>query len=107
MIITSMSVYLVVMLVVLKVRRSLGCVKMSLVHDLAESIVGDLTPFCGVSKEEKRKREKVHCMCTNCVCLSLSLPPSFSLSFLPFSLFLSFSPLSSLSLPSISLYIPS
>lgn len=38
------------------------CVKMSLVHDLAESIVGDLTPFCGVSKEEKHKREKVNCM---------------------------------------------
>ena len=38
------------------------CVKMSLVHDLAESIVGDLTPFCGVSKEEKCKREKVYCM---------------------------------------------
>ena len=32
---------------------------MALVHDLAESIVGDLTPSCGVSKEEKRKREEV------------------------------------------------
>ena len=32
---------------------------MALVHDLAESIVGDLTPSCGVSKEEKAKREKV------------------------------------------------
>lgn len=29
----------------------------ALVHDLAESIVGDITPYCGVSKEEKRKRE--------------------------------------------------
>ena len=35
------------------------CIKMALVHDLAESIVGDLTPSCGVSKEEKHKREKV------------------------------------------------
>lgn len=26
-------------------------------HDLAESIVGDITPYCGVSKEEKRQRE--------------------------------------------------
>lgn len=32
---------------------------MALVHDLAESIVGDLTPSCNVSKEEKYKREKV------------------------------------------------
>lgn len=26
-------------------------------HDLAESIVGDITPYCGVSKEDKRQRE--------------------------------------------------
>ena len=32
---------------------------MALVHDLAESIVGDLTPSSGVSKEEKHSREKV------------------------------------------------
>ncbi len=38
------------------------CIKMCLVHDLAESIVGDLTPSCGVSKEEKAKREKVNCL---------------------------------------------
>ncbi|XP_066956744.1 5'-deoxynucleotidase HDDC2 [Macrobrachium rosenbergii] len=31
--------------------------KISLVHDLAESIVGDITPTCGVSSEEKHKRE--------------------------------------------------
>ena len=30
-----------------------------LVHDLAESIVGDITPHCGVSKEEKRNLEEV------------------------------------------------
>lgn len=29
----------------------------ALVHDLAESIVGDITPYCGVSKEEKKMRE--------------------------------------------------
>lgn len=34
------------------------CMKMALVHDLAECIVGDITPFCGVSKEEKQKREE-------------------------------------------------
>jgi 5'-deoxynucleotidase YfbR-like HD superfamily hydrolase len=35
------------------------CVQMALVHDLAESIVGDLTPHCGVSREEKHRMEKV------------------------------------------------
>ncbi|XP_071804721.1 5'-deoxynucleotidase HDDC2-like isoform X1 [Asterias amurensis] len=34
------------------------CVKMAIVHDLAESIVGDITPLDGVSKEDKYKREK-------------------------------------------------
>lgn len=29
----------------------------ALVHDLAECIVGDLTPRCGVSPEEKHRRE--------------------------------------------------
>ncbi|XP_067118661.1 5'-deoxynucleotidase HDDC2 [Centruroides vittatus] len=34
------------------------CIKMSLVHDLAECIVGDITPHCGVSNEEKHEKEK-------------------------------------------------
>ena len=33
------------------------CMKLSLVHDLAESIVGDLTGFDGVTKEDKHRRE--------------------------------------------------
>ncbi len=33
--------------------------KICLVHDLAESIVGDITPHCGVSKEEKKRLEEV------------------------------------------------
>lgn len=33
------------------------CVKMALVHDMAESIVGDFTPRSGISKTEKMKRE--------------------------------------------------
>lgn len=33
------------------------CMKLALIHDLAESIVGDISPFCGVSKQEKRQRE--------------------------------------------------
>lgn len=33
------------------------CMEMALVHDLAESLVGDITPYCGVSREEKRERE--------------------------------------------------
>ncbi|XP_033726497.1 HD domain-containing protein 2-like [Pecten maximus] len=34
------------------------CIKMSLVHDMAESIVGDITPADNVSKEEKFIREE-------------------------------------------------
>lgn len=34
------------------------CIKLALIHDMAECIVGDITPFDGVSKEEKHKREK-------------------------------------------------
>lgn len=34
------------------------CVKMAIVHDIAEAIAGDITPSDGVSKEEKRRREQ-------------------------------------------------
>lgn len=34
------------------------CVQLCLVHDIAEALVGDLTPLDGVSKEEKLRREK-------------------------------------------------
>jgi len=33
------------------------CVKMAIVHDMAESLVGDITPKDGVSKDEKHVRE--------------------------------------------------
>ncbi|KAK3931167.1 5'-deoxynucleotidase HDDC2 [Frankliniella fusca] len=33
------------------------CMQLALIHDLAECIVGDLTPHCGVDPEEKHKRE--------------------------------------------------
>ncbi|KAI9888141.1 MAG: hypothetical protein M1823_000076 [Watsoniomyces obsoletus] len=33
------------------------CTKMALVHDMAESLVGDITPVDGVSKTEKSRRE--------------------------------------------------
>ncbi len=33
-------------------------VKLALAHDLAEASVGDITPHCGVSAEEKFKREE-------------------------------------------------
>lgn len=33
---------------------------MCLAHDLAESIVGDITPSDGISKEEKFAKEKVY-----------------------------------------------
>lgn len=33
------------------------CMKIALIHDLAEAIVGDITPYCGIDKEEKKRRE--------------------------------------------------
>ncbi|KAI8468729.1 MAG: HD domain-containing protein [Monoraphidium minutum] len=33
------------------------CVRMALVHDVAESLVGDITPHCGVSDGDKRALE--------------------------------------------------
>jgi putative hydrolase of HD superfamily len=33
------------------------CTKMALVHDMAEALVGDITPLDGVSKPEKSRRE--------------------------------------------------
>lgn len=35
------------------------CVQMAVVHDLAEAEVGDITPFDGISREEKQAREAV------------------------------------------------
>lgn len=32
--------------------------RMCLVHDLAESVVGDITPHCGVTEQEKHQREE-------------------------------------------------
>ncbi|KAI8980439.1 HD domain-containing protein [Pilobolus umbonatus] len=34
------------------------CIKMAVVHDLAEAVVGDITPYAGVSKEDKFKLEQ-------------------------------------------------
>ncbi|XP_021756844.1 HD domain-containing protein 2-like [Chenopodium quinoa] len=34
------------------------CVKMAIVHDMAEAIVGDITPCDGISKTEKSRRER-------------------------------------------------
>lgn len=33
------------------------CVKIAVIHDIAEALVGDITPFDGVSKPEKHRRE--------------------------------------------------
>lgn len=33
------------------------CIKMALVHDLAEATVGDITPHCGISEDDKHARE--------------------------------------------------
>lgn len=32
-------------------------VKMAIVHDIAEAIVGDITPVCGISEDEKHRQE--------------------------------------------------
>jgi len=34
------------------------CIKLSLLHDMAEALVGDITPWQGITKEEKHKMEK-------------------------------------------------
>ncbi|KAL2904892.1 HD domain-containing protein 2-like protein [Bienertia sinuspersici] len=34
------------------------CIKMAIVHDIAEAIVGDITPSDGIPKEEKSRREQ-------------------------------------------------
>lgn len=34
------------------------CLQMALIHDLAESIIGDITPHCGIPDEEKHRREE-------------------------------------------------
>lgn len=33
------------------------CVKIAVIHDIAEALVGDITPFGGVTKKEKNRRE--------------------------------------------------
>lgn len=35
------------------------CLKLAVVHDLAECIVGDITPHDPMGKEEKHRKEKV------------------------------------------------
>ncbi|KAF4521256.1 hypothetical protein B566_EDAN008457 [Ephemera danica] len=34
------------------------CMELSLVHDMGESIIGDITPYCGVPRDEKLRRER-------------------------------------------------
>jgi putative hydrolase of HD superfamily len=34
-------------------------IKMALIHDLAESITGDITPHDGISREEKQRKEEI------------------------------------------------
>jgi putative hydrolase of HD superfamily len=43
------------------------CTRMALIHDMAESLVGDITPVDPVSKEEKSRRESetMDYICTN------------------------------------------
>ena len=39
-----------------------SCMKMGLIHDLGESIVGDITPLDGVPEMEKHERERVYAL---------------------------------------------
>lgn len=45
----------------------LKCCRMALIHDMAESLVGDITPEDGVAKDEKSRRESetMDYICTN------------------------------------------
>ena len=42
------------------------CIKMALVHDMAEAITGDITPDDGISAEEKTRLETVKFEYYNC-----------------------------------------
>lgn len=32
--------------------------ELAIIHDMAECIVGDITPICGISREEKYRQEQ-------------------------------------------------
>lgn len=51
------------------------CIKMAIVHDLAESLVGDITPYDGIAKEEKQRMEKE---ALDKICNTLGNTPSAS-----------------------------
>lgn len=44
-------------------------IKICLIHDLAEALAGDITPYDGVSKEKKRKLEEVSTLRAEILCL--------------------------------------
>lgn len=44
-------------------------IKICLIHDLAEALAGDITPYDGISKEKKRKLEEVSTLSTEIKCL--------------------------------------
>lgn len=37
------------------------CIRMTLIHDLGEAIIGDITPHCGISATEKHRLEDEVC----------------------------------------------
>jgi len=53
--------YSVAMLVFLLPKESsvdvIKCIKMALIHDMAEALVGDITPKCGIRKSDKKRNE--------------------------------------------------
>lgn len=38
---------------------TISCMKMGLIHDIGESIIGDITPVDNVSEEDKHEMEEV------------------------------------------------
>lgn len=54
----SWSVAFLVLLLAPKHLNMEKCLKLAVLHDLQEVIVGDITPFDGISKEEKLRLEK-------------------------------------------------
>jgi putative hydrolases of HD superfamily len=34
------------------------CMELSLIHDMGESIIGDITPYCGVPRDVKLQKER-------------------------------------------------
>lgn len=60
------------------------CIRMALVHDLGEAIVGDITPYCGIPNDKKHRLEdEVACLGFKCVA-EYNLKFFYTIAFLKF-----------------------